>query len=54
MYFVHFGYILLCYITNLFCYIFGYIGISVYYINCYVTCYITYFVGVLKGYIAML
>ena len=47
MYYAHFGYIC-CYVKNLCCYVLGYIGISVYYINCYVTCYITYCVGVLK------
>ena len=40
LYYVHLGYIC-CYVRNLFCYIFGYIGISVYYIKCYVQCYIT-------------
>ena len=50
----NFGIYINCYARNLFGYILGYIGISVYYINCYVTCYITYCVGVLKNYIAML
>ena len=49
MYCVRFGYTG-CYVTIFFCYILGYIGISVYYINCYVTCYTKYCVGVLKNY----
>ena len=53
MYYVHLRYIK-CYITNLFCCILGYIGVSVYDINCNVTCYITYCVSVLKDYVAML
>ena len=55
MYYVHFRCIK-CYVTNLVCCtsILGYIGISVYYLNCYVTCNITYCICVLKDYVAML